>query len=1452
MIKADKNERKEKTMLKLKHLSAKTAAMLSLGLCCAGLTAQEVNVEVARSIELAQILNDGQFRLPEYADMLVQDMMKQYPGNIHLQGQRIYNLLAQQKDAEALKEAEAMKGNEASYMAALSSIGTFYVQYSKFEKGIPLLEQVVEYAFKNNKVKEYQLQMGWLLTAYENDHKADKATELKAKIQSSMMDDDASKRDRLLSAGLLAMSSVDSLRGGLSGGLEEFESLVAAKQREVASDPAKKGAFAKMLADLKKADNDFFNALKKGDDRKAKNVNRLKLYSVFGKAHLNLTEGDCNRFANFREASDPGLKNLKTNILLKPEEGWNATERKIMDPKQSNPVDWMDQVSVAMRQLDQVLWGGTDIRTAIAVAQLIRAYYYIGENDIKTMEKGLTLFRKYRDLYDQCDEAYEELNEKNKKDNQPPQVTPTATARMWEGYCCKRIAEIYEKQNKKADALKMYKRAFVAFGTPLRKYWSNDAPDAVNTYPVFRSVKDKIIELDPNNTKFIAALNKQFARVIPPVAKKVDSYDELVDPVAAKHFREGNKLLSEIKLKLKNNQPVNEKEWKDVAAAFELAENEMLKKMSGKSLSNGLPKLLNHLMISYANGAQAQLFDSSVTVDNDFMLETLAEVSSWMYSDDEFVANGLVVSANTYWDEATRLLGNVAKKKIDALTPEDLALLAKTDPIKDKAINLYDVFLKMTNGNHKNAPVVSVRIAREEFIRADRMALAINAEKDLAMRKAMDDARVAGFDRSIERYKIIINNYNNMDAFIYEAYGTTADAYIITKRYQPAVDALKGLCERSKEKDPIRMLNATMEIASHLYSIAVDLDKKSYDLFTNVEQIVPIQPITVEERIKQAKENAPAPAAEVKTEKKADAKTTAAANAAKAEDPKAAKDAKAAPAEKTAAQKAEEAKIAAEKAAAAEKALREKAEKEYAAELAKFNDDTKRKEDLTNEAKELKKQAVAKYNEAIENVYKFLAMTDKKNIEKPVDPQNGIYSALRKQEKYNKQITENEKRASAVLPWLHDGAGNRADAVKYFEEYIAQNSSADDAEAKKLQIPACMLRLAELYAEIGNTAPDKVKDPAEKALIANANENVSKTINTMKEKFPDSAEVKKSKFLLVNTFFKLEKYNECLDELQKLSSSKDPDDQLTLQQREWIVQNMTNLPSATTDKATRERAANFAYETSQKLLDDCKTIFKEWDDLLKKPAEFKNKVEPWVGSRHAIEFSKVPATGLEYFNYQQESLMLKLAEIANTLGKTEDAIKYFNELEKNYPKTGFRFRLAFGRACANIKLKEFKTARQDLIGVSNTAIGLQGAAMRDNAVAKAAREEALKKDPTQKLPALILKDEDQYVPYYYKSEVLLAETWEKDGKEQIALNRYKMLLGQETKITPEFVKRQTANTPEPDGRSYKYLEDYLEEAHYQAARLAKKLDDEEAFNKIYARYLMLYPEGRYKKQIKDL
>ncbi len=1418
-------------MLKFKHFSVKTAAVLSLGLCCTALPAQDANVEVSRSIELAQILNDGQFRLPEYADLLIKEMMEKYPGDIHLQGQRIYNLLAQQKDAEALKEAEALKGREDAYMAALSSIGTFYVQYSKFDKGIPLLEQVVDYAFKTGKVKEYQMQMGWLLTAYENDHKADKATELKAKIQNALMDDDASKRDRLLSSGLLAMSSINSLRDGLTGGLEEIESLLAAKRREAASEPAKKAAFEKLLADIKKADDAFYASLRKGENRTAKNQARLKLYNLLGKSYLGLDENDSVRFANFREASDRGLRALKSSILLKPEEGWNKTEHAIMAPSQSNPVDWMDQIGAAMKNLDQVLWGGTDIRTAIAVGQLIRAYYYIGENDIKTMEKGLTLFRKYRDLYDQCDEAYDELNKKNKKDGLPPQVTPTATARMWEGYICKRIAEIYEKQNRKADALKMYKRAFVAFGTPLRKYWSNDAPDAVNTYPLFRGVKDKIIELDPKNEKFIASLNKQFARVVPPVAKKTDSYDELVDPVAAKLFKEGNRLLSEIKQKLKSNQAVTEKDWKEAGVIFDQAENEMLKKMEGKYLSNGLPKLLNHLMICYANGAQAQLFDSSVSMDKDFMLETLAEISSWMYASDEFVANGLVVSANTYWDEAARILGPVAKKEVAKLTPEDLAVIAKADPLKDKAINLYDVFLKMTSGNHKNAPVVSVRIAREEFIRADRMAFTINAEKDPAKRKALEDARIAGFDRSIDRYKIIINNYNNMDNFIYEAYGTTADAYIMTKRFQPAVDALKALCERSKEKDPIRMLNATMEIASHLYSIAVDLDKKAYETGTKMDQIVPIEPLPVEERLKKAKENA---AANAKADAKTDTKTAApaaAAPAAAGKEPVKVADAKA---------DAEKLKKEAEEKAAAEKALREQFEKEFAEEKEKFLFATQQKEALGAEAKALHTQAVAKYNESIENVNRFLTMTDKKNIDQPVDPQKGIYSALRKVPKYNTQITANEKRAAAVLPWLHDGAGNRAEAVKYFEAYIAQNINADEAEAKKLQIPACMLRLAELYAEIGSTETDAAKVNA-------ANENVSKTISAMKAKFPESPEVEKSKFLLVNTFFKLEKYNECLDELQKLQSSN----QLSLQQNEWIVQNMTNLPAACKDPAVRERAANFAYSTSKKLLDDCKAIFKDWDKLLKNPTEFKKLVEPWVGSRHAIEFSQKPETGLDYFNYQQESLMLKLAETANILNKPKDAVAYFNELEKNYPKTGFRFRLSFGRAAANFKLNELKAVRQDLISVSNTAIGLQAAAMRDNAALKAEREEAMKKDPAGNFPKLILKNEDEYIPHYYKAESLLAETWEKDGKKQIALNRYKMLLGQHKKIDT-VVKTQTPNTPEPDGRGYKYLEDYLEEAHYQGARLAKELDDEETFSEFYKRYLLLYPEGRYKNQLKNL
>lgn len=1502
-------------MLKLKHLSAKAAAMLSFGLCCAGLTAQDVNAEIARSVELAQILNDGQFRLPEYADMLVREMLQQYPGNVHLQGQRIYNLLAQQKDAEALKEAEAMKGNESAYMAALSSIGTFYVQYSKFDKGIPLLEQVVEYAFKTNKVKEYQQQMGWLLTAYENDHKADKAAALKAKIQSAMMDDDASKRDRLLSSGMLTMSTIDSLRDGLKGGLEEFENILKMKlQSMTASDAESKKKLNNLLTEIKKADATFYAALRKGEDRKSKNADRLKKYiALGGKEFLDLSEADCIRFANFREASDPGLRNTKIAILLKPEEAWNATERKIMDPKQNNPVDWLDQIGFAMKNLDQVLWGGIDIRTAIAVGQLMRAYYYIGENDIRTMEKGLTLFRKYKDLFDQCDEAYEELNEKNKKDNQPLQVSPTAAARMWEGHICKRIAEIYESQNKKADALKMYKRAFVAFGQPLRKHWRNDATEAVNCYPLFRTVKDKIIELDPNNTKFIAALNTQFARVTPPVAKQTKTYDELVDLVPLNHFRDGNKMLAEIKLKLKSKQPVSEEERKAVTAAFELAENELLGKMDGKSLSNGLPKLLYHLMLCYANGAQAQPFGSSVTIDNDLMLETLAEISSWMYSDDEYIANGLVISANSYWDKAIEMLGDVAKKKVNDLTQEDLALIETTDSIKDKAINLYDAYLKMTGGNHKNAPVVCIRIAREEFIRADRMARAINEEKDPAKRKTLEAARIAGFDRSIARYSVVIEKYNNMDNFVYEAYETSAESYTITNRHQLAVDTLKALCERSKEKAPIRMLNATINIVSHLYSVAVELNNASRDKRIEMENIVPIEPVSVEERLKAAQAAAEKAVAAAKKDDAAAKKGDAAAE----------KKGDAAAEKEVAADKKDGAKEEAAAPAVAavdEKALKEKIEAEFAADQAKFQADTQRKQDLAREMKELHDLSIAKYLEAIEFANKFLAMTDKNNENQPIDPRKGIYSAMRKDANFKKQIENNELLVNTVLPWLYDGAGNRAEAVKHFEKFIEANKTADadtvkKDSKKKVQTPAYMLRLAELYAEISNTPQAEIKT-GEKELCGIADEKISSIIDEMTKLFPESPEVEKSKFLSVETYFKLQKYKECLAELKKLSavvtedkkdgaeSAKKTDgkgkkNELSIRQREWIIQNMVNL--STTDIALKLEAADFAYATCKELLAECEEILKDYDtkaqnarkaqaaakaDPKKDAEDFKEKIASWVGNGNAIDFINRVEVGKQYFNYQRETMMLRVAETANMLGKlyesTEmqaaekaeiqkkkvdmynEAIATFKNLETNYPKTPYRFRLAFGRALAYTSLggaENSKAARENLISVSNTALALQAAAVRDNMQAKAAREEEVKKDPTRKFPALILKDEDMYIPYYYKAAMLLAESWkneevgddatDKARYRKVALNRYKMML-KEKKITVEFVKHQTQNTPEPDGRNYKFLENYLEEAHYQAARLASELKDETALKEIQDRYKLLYPEGMFKKQINSL
>lgn len=1308
-----------------------------------------------RDIQFARELNA--IGLFDYADKHIGNLIKQHPAETLLKAQLVDNMLAQNKTAEASEIIKSLPPETVAYYEAVASIGTYAVLHNNFEEGYKQLSRVLQFALKTNEIQRFKNPLVWLLTTCQKLGRLEEAQNILAAIQNAESTGKASKRDLLYSRAEFTLASIETLRTKQK---ERYELLLSKLRDQVwnitanadilqrveklfgsdrdrlyippvedlakilnaslsaqtekkfsgerpepsgkpSENPGKIATLKQYLNNAEKENAAYYSEIKKGmnpADKKI-NANRLKAYVEIGNL-LGIPAAEMTEIAEMAAFRD--LREFRRLLMLKKITKLSDQERKILSF--NNKKDWQDAVYLCLKDLEEVQWGGLDMRSAFAIAQVLCCRYYLGDR-----EPALHYISKFRDLYKNCDDAYRGDKEFGLE------ASPSANAKMWEGRIALSLALQQEKSGKSADrkeALRNYKRAFVCYGLLLKNYSKHK--DGPKNYPVFLKICEKLTALDPKLASLVA---KESAKVPKPEKEeKEGELEDLVSPLTEQEFKNGYAQANANTKKLRSKTPPSAADWKVCEEHFAKVIKDLLPAMDGKYKSNGMPKLLNHLLI--ASAYQEDPFSIFIT-------RTLSDLGQFKFRSDPLVAHGALMSGNALWSRADRMKKAAAQT---SKTDEKQKLKINEQFLKDQAIAVYDDFLKIDRA-HKNAPFICARIAREEFIRANAAGLRYNQEKDPDTKAKLHNEWISGFDRSIQRYQFILDNFRNLQSLVDEAYERSAEAYNITERFMDAVAVNKRFCAAGSSNRP-RIVNAKMEIATNLYRNASVYEKEAKEKQESAAAIVIPEPVKPEKKV--------------------------------VLDPAAQQSAQ--PAVNTSQETPEQQAAGEAKAKAEYQAAMAKAEAEYQAALTQYEEDIKRaklmtekKALLNKEADALSLQAKTCYKEAIEHVLEF--------TKKWIAPK-GKYADLLK----DTVVKQNIMRAASLLPWLYDGAGEQENAVKSFQAYIA-------SYPKEKAVPQYMMRLSILFTDMGR------------------DEDARKVLDRLSSEYKDTPEGKNAKFALARNLYSRGNYKRAIAELKEIFTNPDLRKNLTVSNYRWLSSTLANCMSP----EFRKQAADFAFQASK--------------ELLNRLAQNPRKYTDWVSDINAIEFRADRAKADEFFKMIQEKLLLDTASAASAMGDDKEAVAYYDKLKKFNKDTPYFYQMTFGRANANVRLKNYEAARKDLVEAGSRANYTKQTAL------------------------------------YNKAQVMIGEIWEMQDDPKRAFASYWIIAG----LLPE--KRQeeksTSMNPAP-AQPGEDTTDYLEKAIYKAAEAAKKIGRTTDMNEMIKRYRNYYPDGHFKTEINAL
>ena len=665
---------------------------------------------VKRDLKYSSMLND--LGLHDFSTRFLTERMNEQTGDKNAIGfyrvQLANTYLVSGKTDEARTIIDGIPKSDPAYYNSLGALGIYFFMRKDNAAALKPLEELYRH-LKDRKLEpaDYERPLTALWNIYTQEGDERKAEELMNWIAGSNSD---ARSNKFTKAKALLDTAENSRRAEILE-KEEFQRRVDAAKKDK-NKQTRIASLQKKIVELTKAVVD-----NPGD--RNKQMERMDAYKQLG----GLIDMDLERLMRIDEMD---LARKKTSGEVRNRDKWNDGDKKRLRKVDDN--DWQTAVLAAAVDFHEIQWGGQDMTTARATAQIIHCFYLLGEYK----EAGDEV-RRYPDLFDASDEVLEKDGRKNE--------SPAADAKFWTGRSYLAWAEQTEaaaaearaKGDRKGEAeLKekavIYDRRAFKYLGKLVKYYPqfSEAPTA---YRLFQRATEKAKEIDSENR---ATYQNEFSKVKAPEFTADQS--TLISAWAEQNYA--------------NKQ-------------YNLVVDELLPVLRKTELryTPAVSELLNRLMLSCA-----YMGDSTNTV-------ILGSYAALLPKDD-FITIGLLNSGHILWKMAS-----------EASAPDKAAQL------KDDALTLYRLLLECDMLN-PYADKVALRVAREHLNSASRIGARLNASKDNTERAVLKKQWLSEVEKAATAYKLIMENFGSSDC-IDEAYMKYADCLAIRDDYEGAANVLR-------------------------------------------------------------------------------------------------------------------------------------------------------------------------------------------------------------------------------------------------------------------------------------------------------------------------------------------------------------------------------------------------------------------------------------------------------------------------------------------------------------------------------------------------------------------------------------------------------------------------------------------------------------------------------------
>ena len=506
--------------------------------------------------------------------------------------------LSSGKTEEAQKIIDGIPKNDPAYYQSLGTLGVYHFMKKDNQKALKPLEELYDH-LKRNKTDptDYERPLTALLNIYYQEGRENDASTLMDWTRGTTSD----KRATMYTKAVMQLATAENNRRAELREKSAFQRRLSEMMKDK-SKQTELTVLQKRIADLTK--DVVANPGNTGKQRE-----RIEAYRQLGE----ILSMDLDRIMRIDELD---LTRKKTTGEVKNRDKWSSGDKSRL--RRTDPNDWQTAVLAASVDFHDIQWGGQDMLTAYATAQIIRCFYLLGEYE----EAGEEV-RRYPDLFEASDEALEKDGKKNE--------SPAADAKFWTGRAYLALAEqteaaANEKKNAelKKQAVIYYRRAFKYLGK-LVKYYPQfkDAPAA---YRDFKQATESAMAIDPDKRSTYQA---EFSKVKAP---EMSDQSTLVSAWAEQNYasKQYNLVVEEL-------LPI-------------------LQRMASR-YTPGLSELVNRLILSYA-----YMGDSINTV-------VLGSYAALLPKDD-FVTTALLNAGHVLWKQAAGAddPAKAAQLKDDALT----------------------------------------------------------------------------------------------------------------------------------------------------------------------------------------------------------------------------------------------------------------------------------------------------------------------------------------------------------------------------------------------------------------------------------------------------------------------------------------------------------------------------------------------------------------------------------------------------------------------------------------------------------------------------------------------------------------------------------------------------------------------------------------------------------------